>query len=134
MDTPLSYSTKYYWRVRAKNAGGYGPWSEIRAFTVAVGTARERELEIPAKFALYKNYPNPFNSSTTIAFDLAEPEKVSLTIFDVTGRPVARLVDEMMDAGRYARLFDRGALSSGLYIYRLTAGPFTDVGRMLVVR
>ena len=68
----LSYSTQYFWRVRGINEYGSGPWSDILAFTTAVGTAAERESTIPTSYALRANYPNPFNPTTTIHIDLPE--------------------------------------------------------------
>ena len=67
----LSYSTTYFWRVRARNRAGASPWSATRRFTVAVGISIERfDMEIPQTYTLYQNYPNPFNNGTTLSFDL----------------------------------------------------------------
>jgi hypothetical protein len=92
------------------------------------------QAEIPAEFALHGNYPNPFNPSTEIRFDLPEAVEVSLHVYDVTGRMVARLVEGSMAAGTHRVTFDASGLSSGLYLYRIQAGRFTQVRRMILVK
>jgi len=85
---------------------------------------------LPAACALEQNYPNPFNPSTAITFSLAEEVPVRLTVFNSLGKEVAVLVNETMKAGNHSVTFDASALPSGTYIYRLTAGAFTDTKRM----
>ena len=132
---PLAYSVTHYWRIRAKNAGGIGPWSNRRSFVVAVGTSVvEREEGIPHVYALYQNYPNPFNPTSTIRFDLPEPVYITLTVFDVQGKAVATLVDGSMAAGSYTITFDAGKLPSGLYLYQLRSSRWTQTKKMLLVR
>jgi hypothetical protein len=88
----------------------------------------------PAKFALYQNYPNPFNPSTTIRYELPGSADVRLTVYDVLGREVSVLVNERKPAGTYDVKFDASALSSGVYLFRLTAGGFVKSGKMVVLR
>ncbi len=90
--------------------------------------------EAPDAFRLASNYPNPFNPVTTIAFALPQAEAVQLVVYDVTGREVARLVEGPMAAGRHQIQFDASGLPSGVYLYRLTAGPFTETRRMVLVK
>ena len=90
--------------------------------------------ETPEGFRLAPNYPNPFNPVTTIAFDLPEATPVRLVVYDVTGRAVARLVERPMAAGPHQVQFDAARLPSGVYVYRLTAGPFVETRRMVLVR
>jgi hypothetical protein len=80
-----------------------------------------RELSGPTDFALYSNYPNPFNPSTVISYRLAVRSSVSLKVFDVLGREVATLASGEEAAGSYQVRFDAGDLSSGVYFYRLQA-------------
>lgn len=91
-------------------------------------------LDLPEEFALYPNYPNPFNPVTIISYDLPEAAKVTLTVFDVLGRRVVNLVNEEKAAGRYKTVFDAQSYASGLYLYRLKAGDFKQVGRMILVK
>jgi len=78
-------------------------------------------VNAPEQFELFQNYPNPFNPSTTIAYQLATPGRVNLRIFDMLGREVAMLADEEQPAGYHETSFDASRLSSGIYIYQLTA-------------
>ena len=98
---PLAYETAHYWRVRGINAAGPGEWSDAWMFTVAIGTSTEHLEEIPESFALYANYPNPFNPTTTIPFDLPASSEVTLIIYDLLGREVVTLVSGTLPPGRY---------------------------------
>ncbi len=89
---------------------------------------------IPSEFALHDAYPNPFNPATTIDYSIAEPCHVTLTVFNVTGQEVATLVDGEQKVGRYDVGFDAADLASGVYLYRLTAGDFSAVKKMTLVK
>ncbi len=88
----------------------------------------------PETFVLEQNFPNPFNPITTIGFKLPVSGHVTLNVFDVTGREVARLVDELKQPGEYRVRFDAENLASGMYLYRLTAGEFSHTRKMVLVR
>jgi len=94
---------------------------------------------IPTVFSLEQNYPNPFNPLTTIRFNLAEPVRTSLKIYDVTGRLVRTLVDEHRGAGRYEEVWngcnDGGHMvASGVYFYKLKAGEFEETKNMVLMK
>jgi photosystem II stability/assembly factor-like uncharacterized protein len=98
---------------------------------------------LPRSFALSQNYPNPFNPSTTIAFDLpgaaGSKQLVSLTIYDIRGRLVRKLVNQEKEPGTYQVHWDGRdehgqQASSGVYLYRIKAGDFTSVRKMVLVR
>lgn len=91
-------------------------------------------LDVPEEFALYQNYPNPFNPTTTIAYDLPEPSNVQIRVFDVLGRLVTTLVDSEKRAGRHKVVFDASQLASGFYVYRIKAGDFEGVEKMILVK
>lgn len=97
------------------------------------GPGSEASLR-PTEFALEDNAPNPVRQATTIRYALPEAAAVSLTVYDAMGREVDRLVDGVKPAGFHEVQFDASELSSGIYIYRLTAGTFTETRRMVVVR
>jgi len=89
----------------------------------------------PKEFALFQNYPNPFNPLTVIRYRLSVGGRVTLKIVDILGREVvATLVDELMDEGFKSVQFDATTLASGVYYYRLTAGSFTDLKKMVLLR
>ncbi len=85
-------------------------------------------------FALYQNFPNPFNPSTMIGFDLVETASVRLTVSDPLGRVVATLVDGEMAAGSHSVAFNAGDLPSGVYLYSLQAGSFSDTKKLLLLK
>jgi len=89
---------------------------------------------LPTRFALDQNYPNPFNPTTTFSFDLPGSSHATLAVFDILGREVARVVNETLPAGSYARTFDASRLASGMYIYRLTAGKYSETKRMMLLK
>lgn len=91
--------------------------------------------QTPNRYALHQAYPNPFNPSTVIQFDLPEPAVVTLKVYNTLGQEVAVLLDHAeMDAAFHQIAFDASLLGSGLYVYRLTAGKFTDVKKILLIR
>jgi hypothetical protein len=92
------------------------------------------EGTIPEAYALEQNYPNPFNPSTTIAYALPKQSAVTLEVFDVLGRSVAKLVDEVKAAGSHTASFDGANLSSGIYFYRLTAGGTAMAKKMMILK
>lgn len=100
-------------------------------------TGVEEGAELPRNPKLFANFPNPFNPSTTIRFDLAAQSEITLSVFDVLGREVARLAQGPHPAGSYNVRFDATGLSSGVYFYVLRAhggSTFTSTGRMLLLR
>jgi subtilisin family serine protease len=86
-------------------------------------TSTETENSIPRVYALYDNYPNPFNPKTVISYQLPAMSRISLKIYDILGREVAVLANEVKAAGKYSIQWDAHALSSGVYFYRLQARP-----------
>jgi hypothetical protein len=90
--------------------------------------------ETPAGFTLGQNYPNPFNPSTLIRYEVPRSSHVSLSVFDVLGREVATLVDEVKPPGAHAVSWDASGMTGGVYISRMTAGSFTQSGKLLLVR
>lgn len=90
--------------------------------------------EIPGEFKLENNYPNPFNPETTIKYQLPKAAFVSIKLYDITGREVARLVNQRHEAGYYDYRFNGASLSSGVYFYRIEADQFTDIKRMVLIK
>lgn len=91
-------------------------------------------IGIPEKHQLLQNYPNPFNPSTSIDFRLPYGGNVKIEVFDNSGRQVSVLLDEFKSAGYYSVRFDASALSSGTYYYKLNAGIFSEVKKMIVLK
>ena len=89
-------------------------------------------------FDLKQNYPNPFNPSTVISYQLPVSGNITLKVFDILGSEVATLVDEYKQAGSYEVEFQSAVgnrqLASGIYFYRLTAGDYTAVKKMILLK
>ena len=89
---------------------------------------------VPEDFSLSQNYPNPFNPRTTIEYSLPTSGLVSLGVYDLLGREVSRLVDEEQSAGVHRVDFDGSDLASGVYLYRLQAGDFSEVRSLVLLK
>ncbi len=89
---------------------------------------------LPSQFSLSQNYPNPFNPTTKIHFSIPKSERVSLKVFDIMGREVANLVDELLPAGNYSYNFDGAKLSSGIYLYQFKSGGFVLTRKMNLIK
>ncbi len=103
----------------------------LRRSTVGINVVSSA---IPEKFYLGNNYPNPFNPTTNIKFDIAKATFAELKIFDLSGREVYTLVNEKLQPGNYEYNFNAGNLPSGAYFYRLKTEQFTDTKRMILVK
>jgi hypothetical protein len=89
---------------------------------------------VPQKFSLHQNYPNPFNPVTKIKFDLPKASNVSIKLYDVIGNEVAQIYSGDLQAGYFEADFNASSYASGVYFYRITAGDFTSVKRMVLVK
>jgi hypothetical protein len=92
------------------------------------------QTEIPKVFSLAQNYPNPFNPTTSIKFAVPKQSLVKMVIYDVIGREVTKLVNEVKQAGNYEIPFDASSLASGVYFYRMESGDFVDVKKMVLIK
>ena len=135
-DGSWRWSSGYYYKVSAIDV--HGNESGFALLTPDDVTGSETP-KAPEATYLTQNYPNPFNPTTRIAFGLSAPGHVSLRIYDAAGRLVRALVNEERRAGRYEDSWDGRdssgrSVSSGIYFYRLTAGPFESTKKMILVR
>ena len=119
---------------------GFGKMDAFDAANSVVTSVEQISLAAPKKFELHQNYPNPFNPSTTIEFELLQGEIVKLQIFNVMGEEVARLIDDQrMSPGHYRirwnAISSTGTpLPTGVYLYRLDAGQYSERAKMVLVR
>ena len=116
--------------------GSNGVYSvaEISAYGSLATGVRTDNSQVPVVYSLSQNYPNPFNPATTIKYSLANPQHVKLVVYDLLGRQVASLVNEKQIAGEYSVRFDARTLASGMYFYRIEAGSFTQVRKMMLIK
>ncbi len=85
-------------------------------------------------YSLLQNYPNPFNPSTVINYSIKNNEQVVLKVFNLLGQEVATLVNEVKQPGKYSVNFNAVNLASGTYVYSLTAGKYSQVKKMILVK
>ncbi|HPI38424.1 MAG TPA: T9SS type A sorting domain-containing protein [Ignavibacteriaceae bacterium] len=89
---------------------------------------------IPNLYKLEQNYPNPFNPATTIQFQIPKTEYVTLKVYDVLGNEVANPVNQILTAGNHSVQFNANSLTSGMYFYRITAGSYSEVKKMTLIK
>lgn len=89
---------------------------------------------IPGEFSLKQNYPNPFNPETKITYDVAERNNIVITVFDILGNEITKLVNEVKDPGSYEIFFNASALSNGVYLYRMQTDNYLSVQKMIVLK
>jgi len=97
-------------------------------------SAVDNENYLVDDFKVYQNYPNPFNPSTTISYAIPHRSNVILKVYNITGNEVASLVNEVQEPGSYSVHFNAEKLSSGVYFYRVTAGTFSSVRKMILIK
>jgi len=105
----------------------------IKTATLTMGID-ENEGKVPEQYKLYQNEPNPFNPVTLINYDVPKTSHVKLVVYDLLGKEVKTLVNENQVSGRYTMSFNGVSLPSGVYLYRLEAGDFISVKKMLLVK
>jgi photosystem II stability/assembly factor-like uncharacterized protein len=130
----LQNNVRYFWRVNSTNASGTGPWSAVWNFRTGPVGVEPVGNEIPKEFKLYNNYPNPFNPATKIKFDIPKSAFTKVVVYDMTGREVKILMNEVLNPGRYEIEWNAADYSSGVYLYRIEAGAHTDIKKMILVR
>ncbi|MFI5144159.1 MAG: SBBP repeat-containing protein [Ignavibacteria bacterium] len=129
----LQNNIVYYWRVNSINPVG-NTWTSIWNFRTSPIGIKPISEEIPKEYKLYNNYPNPFNPSTSITFDLPKSEYVKLSVYDLLGREVEIILSEKLNAGKYRVDWNAGSYPSGVYFYKLVSDDFTDVKKMVLVK
>ena len=114
--------------------GAYGSSNIAGSIMTSVGEDVNSANAIPYRFVLNQNYPNPFNPSTEIRYQTPEVSRVTLKVFDVLGREVATLVNEVKEPGGYSITWNAIDLPSGVYFYRLTAGNFSATKKLVLLK
>jgi len=92
------------------------------------------QVDAPDHYQLLQNYPNPFNPTTTISYILPEDGKVTVKVYDLLGRQVTTLVDAIQTAGINSAILNSTNLSSGVYLYRMQSGKFSDIKKLVVMK
>ena len=127
------------YKVRCKDySGNYSYYTNIISYEFS-GLQKQNIVNQSIEYQLFSNFPNPFNPSTEITYSIAQDADVTLRIYDILGTQVAELVNEAQTAGKHTINFSASILSSGVYIYRITASNngrilFTDAKQMILLR
>jgi len=131
-EEPFSVNVELQGTADAKNEE---PGFELRLTPGTATPIDDTAPDLPQEFALSQNFPNPFNPSTTIEFALPQQAQINLKVYNIMGREVATLVNnETRPAGRHSILFDASRLASGVYLYRLEAGPKVFTRKMILIK
>jgi hypothetical protein len=123
-----------YWRVRAYNPAGWGPWSEAWEFYINITDIDDTDHLVPDNYHLFQNYPNPFNGSTTFRFTLTEPCIVTIKIYDLLGRELEALVDADYQSGEHTITWDAEMMPSGIYFARMVTSSKSSNIRMTLLK
>ncbi|MBU0517582.1 S8 family serine peptidase [bacterium] len=140
--------SSFAWSKTGASTGEFVPFIPQESYPdpfdrITTGDEGAPSADLPFEYALYQNYPNPFNPTTTISYALPEAGKVSLMVYDISGRQVATLVDGYRNAGSHHVQFDAQGLASGVYIYRMEARSgsgatpttgFTATGKLVLMK
>ncbi|MCE1164839.1 MAG: T9SS type A sorting domain-containing protein [Bacteroidetes bacterium] len=116
----------------AFETGSYNNIVTIK-FSNNVGIRNTYEI-VPAKYLLYQNFPNPFNPTTMIKYGLPKKNLVSLSVYDISGREVAKLVNEVKPAGYHTVFFNASSFASGVYFYQIIAEDFIQTHKMVLIK
>jgi subtilisin-like proprotein convertase family protein len=127
-----------WWRFRVSDGAG-GDTGHVGQYCIQIYsggtlTGLSNIGILPTKFELSQNYPNPFNPTTKINFAIPKQGLVTMKIYDVLGREVRTLINEIKPAGNYTVDFNASELSSGVYFYRVQSGDFSDIKRMILIK
>jgi hypothetical protein len=139
----LTYATQYSWKVRAFNSAGNGPWSDVYQFQTEnpnVGTERfintnKGNKNLSCKeIKLHNNFPNPFNPTTKISYDIPTGSFVKITIYNILGKEVKTIVNSYQNAGTHTAEFNASQLSSGIYICRMESNGIVLTNKMNLIK
>lgn len=132
----LSYGTSAgaYTAANGYPAGDLNWYPDKKAAWIQDPTDVNDVAALPTEFTLDQNYPNPFNPSTKIVYNVPEQSRIQLEVFDILGRSVTTLVNEVQPAGKYTVNFDASQLSSGVYFYRLSTQNLTLSKKMILMK
>ncbi len=130
----LHDDTQWSWWVVAADFDSLQTHSDTLTFAVGTQVGIEDKKEIPDQYALHSAYPNPFNPSTNIPFDLPQSERVTITVYNTLGEIITTLVDRQMKAGSHRVTFKAADLASGIYIYQMRTDNFSTSRKMLLIK
>jgi Secretion system C-terminal sorting domain len=141
-DGGMSWYLEHVGQTRRMNDGfmldrfhGWAVGDQGAVFAYApVSSVGQKLPDLPRDFSLKQNYPNPFNPSTRIEYEVQRRALVRIAVYDIIGRKVAQLVDGEHEPGVYQVYFEAGGLASGVYVYTMTSGTFSESKQMVIIK
>ena len=137
----LDYNTSYFWKVQPLNNSGAGPWSEISNFQTNINpnvgadnAINKNNISSGRQIKFYSNYPNPFNPTTKINYEILTNSFVKITVYNVLGKEVKTLVNSYQNAGMHTVEFNASSLASGIYFSRLESNGYVTFGKMNLIK
>ena len=143
LEGTLEYNTSYFWKVQACNVFGGGPWSEISYFQTlsyvdpnvgADNAVIKNKISSGKQIKFYSNYPNPFNPTTKINYEILTNSFVKITVYNVLGKEVKTLVNSYQNAGMHTIEFNASSFASGIYFCRLESNGIVTIGKMNLIK
>jgi hypothetical protein len=122
------------WFDNSGDGAGYDIWANVLDWDNPVGIDDRNMPNTLSSYKLSQNYPNPFNPSTTIRYNLPQSSYVTIEVYNITGQKIQTLLNDKMAAGSHQIEFNAQNLSSGVYFYRIEAGEFQDVKKMILIK
>lgn len=130
----LLSNTFYFWRVKSKNNLGTGPWTTAWRFMTGNVGVTKISSDVPNKYSISPNFPNPFNPITNIKFTLPKTSHVKINVVDITGKEIAILVDGYLQSGTYKTDWDASSFSSGIYFYKMVSESYSETKKMILIK
>jgi hypothetical protein len=130
----LQPGATYRWTVQSTDGYSVVASPDTFAFVIDIADGVDEAVGLPQEFALQQNYPNPFNPSTVIRYQLPVNSVVSLKIYNMLGQEIGVLVDEEQEAGFKSVAWSAANIPSGIYFYKLHAGSYSAVKKMMLVK
>lgn len=130
-DTSSMYDIKF---TDPRNGYAVGTNGAVYKYNSSIIGINNSHTQVPETSMLFQNYPNPFNPATTIEYYLSRPSMVKISVYDVTGKLVKQLYDGLKPVGNHTLRFDASGFSSGLYLYKLEAGDYSETRKMVIIK
>lgn len=134
LDPPLSFDSFQLTYIPGRNSNGTIYFDDLRTASFSPVSVEKDPFDIPISFSLQQNFPNPFNSSTSIQFSIAEPSFTKIIVTDLLGREIKTLLNENLDTGTYKLNFDASNLPSGIYFYSIITDKYRNTKKMLLLK
>ena len=131
-DPDLNYDSTYMANLVIHNSSSVTP--EIPILVNGAIGIEDDDIGLPGDYSLRQNYPNPFNARTSIGFSLPEQSDVTIEVYNLLGQKTATLTAGLMPAGNHTVTWDASDVASGIYYYKITAGEYSDVRMMTLLK